>query len=136
MQILYFNTYFLFSDFNWLDPCPSAVTLSDPTRSKHHRGSTYGCDSNLTNIWYRFNGGRNSQMLAEGVVRIFSCGTSVTGYLDGRHPSGNNYDTIKILFDQNLILMIKIYQNEYQYLSCRKFHSNKYHTSDYSSLHL
>ena len=72
---------------NKLDPCGHYITLSDPTRSIN-TGFDYKCDNNLKNVWYRFNGGPNVQMMPQQVISQNKCGTELTGWLTRRHPTG------------------------------------------------
>ncbi|RDD43408.1 Deleted in malignant brain tumors 1 protein [Trichoplax sp. H2] len=74
------------------DPCQNAISLTDPTRSIYNdEPSSFHIKCDRTqfknNFWYRFNGGRNSQMIAQGRVSMLKCGTISPGWLVGNHPA-------------------------------------------------
>ena len=88
---------------NGIDPCRNAKTISDATRSIYNGGGNL-CDDRLKDIWYRFNDGLNSQVIAEGLVGVDKCGTYATGWLTRNHPTGNDY--ICLTTSLHMILMI------------------------------
>ena len=84
------NGRYCTTESNRLNPCTNATVLTDPTRSIYNSKGNL-CDDNFKNIWYRFNGSINSQMMATGKVDENKCGTYATGWLTRNHPTSNDY---------------------------------------------
>ncbi|RDD39908.1 Neurogenic locus notch-like protein 1 [Trichoplax sp. H2] len=73
---------------NATDPCIDYTVISDKSRSIFENLGTIGCDRNLTNSWYRFDGGQNSQMMQTTCIeQIPKCGTLGPGWMIGKHPT-------------------------------------------------
>ena len=47
-------------------------------------------DDQLENRWYRFNGGKNSQVIQTSCLEEhLKCGTLSPGWMKGEHPTGS-----------------------------------------------
>ena len=47
-------------------------------------------DNSLDNRWYRFNGGKNSQVLQTTCMEVYGkCSTLSPGWMKGEHPTGS-----------------------------------------------
>lgn len=76
----------------YIDPCTAYTVISDRTRSALEKSNTIGCDRNLTNSWYRFDGGKNSQVIQTTCIEgLPKCGTLGPGWMRGQHPASNYY---------------------------------------------
>ncbi|RDD36850.1 Oncoprotein-induced transcript 3 protein [Trichoplax sp. H2] len=74
----------------YIDPCVGYKELRETDRSATVKSSfPIKCDTNVNpELWYRFNGGRNSQMmLTKCVERYMVCGAFSVGWMKGNHPS-------------------------------------------------
>ena len=86
-----------------LDPCTFYQKISDATRSITYENNIVdSCDHNTLSrnrtAWYRFTGGKNSQMMPTRLIYPARCGTHNPGWLDGTHPRG----TLSIADDGNI----------------------------------
>ena len=68
--------------------CISYTLLNESDRTTSSYGS-YGtgkCDSGLSTKWYRLSA-RAGATMPESCVPMYLCGTYVTGWLNGKHPT-------------------------------------------------
>ena len=71
--------------------CQSYHLQNDPSRSNEAPfQAVLQSDDRLENVWYRFNGGNNSQVIhTKCVTEYGKCGTFSPGWMKGEHPTGN-----------------------------------------------
>ena len=67
--------------------CAQYKILNGSDRHQNHN-NYYGkkCDKNLSEDWYRFSGGAGTKM-ASSCVPVHRCGTDITGWMEGSHPT-------------------------------------------------
>ena len=73
-----------------VDGCKNYTVLDEADRAQGHlviNSSNYRCDrDNLVPGWYRFQGDAGNQM-ADKCVPANHCGTRLSGWLNGSHPT-------------------------------------------------
>ena len=73
------------------EPCWNYQSLNDTSRSiSASVQEIYRSDGELINRWYRFNGGKHSQMIATTCIKSYGkCGALLPGWMPRKHPMGD-----------------------------------------------
>lgn len=67
--------------------CRNYITLNNEDRNRNYFNYGKGkCDNNLKEDWYRFSGLAGNQLVTD-CVATHRCGTDLTGWMYGNHPT-------------------------------------------------